>query len=76
MSSATRPWKKHIPSKYSQVKDLARYIVALNPQLFKTINKGWTQEEVTCAVRELVIEHTGVHDFKDDSHFIKDLGLD
>lgn len=76
VSRITRPLKRSIPSEYVQVKDLTHFMVARNPHLFKGNMKEWTLEGVRCAVREVIIEQTRVHDFTDDSNFVKDLGLD
>jgi len=72
----TRPLKTVIPSRFEHMKDLVEYIVARNTQLVKADLRKWTREEVWCVVRDLVIEQTGVHDFTEKSHFVKDIGMD
>ena len=71
----TRPFRTAIPSRFGHIKDLVEYMVARNTQLVKTDSKKWTREEVWCAVREIVIEVTGIHDFTEKSHFVKDIGI-
>jgi hypothetical protein len=38
---------------------------------------GWTREQITARVRELIVDQLGVKpDFSDDANFVKDLGVD
>jgi hypothetical protein len=62
---------------YSRVRDLARYVVAQCPQLLgKPRAKIWTEEEVSCLLREVIIEQTGITQFDENSRFVADLHLD
>lgn len=69
----TRPMKREFASDARCVGDLAKYVSIHSPHAFK---RQWTREQVVQVVREIIIYETGVHDFHEDSDFIKDMHLD
>jgi len=73
---ATRPLKLAFPPGYQSTGDLVHFLVARNPELFQIEKDTWTRERVWCLVRDLIIKQTGVTEFTEDSHFIKDIHLD
>jgi hypothetical protein len=70
---STRPLQRNFRKGYERPGDLARFLVAHNPRCFK---REWTREQVAETVRAIIIEETGLSDFSEDSHFIKDMHLD
>lgn len=73
----TETTKTQFTDGYSRVRDLARYLVARHPELLrKPRSKTWTEEEVRCMLREVIIAETGVTEFNDNSRFVADLHLD
>jgi hypothetical protein len=70
---ATRPWRREFRDGYSNVGELAQFLVARNPDLIQDGTHGWTREQVWCVIRDLIIEQTGTTDFNEDSHFYKDI---
>jgi len=73
----TRPMKKKFKIGYDRVRDLARFLVANHPQLVgKPRTTKWTAEEISCLLREVIIQRFGVTDFDDNSRFVRDLHID
>jgi len=75
-SFVTRPLKRYFRRGYESVGAVAIYLSLHNPNSFKREGKGWTREQVSCLVREIIIEEVGTKDFTEDSHFIHDMHLD
>lgn len=73
---ATRSTKKHFRQNYKCVGDVARYVVANKPRIFKRDERQWTREQILEVVREIVADYVGSQNFSDDAHFINDLNLD
>jgi hypothetical protein len=69
----TRPLQRQFRKGYERPRDLAKFLVANNPRCFK---RKWTRDQVAETVREIIVDETGVRDFNEDSHFIKDMHLD
>jgi hypothetical protein len=69
----SRPWQRNFRKGFECAGDLAKYLVVHNPRSFK---KVWTREQVAAVVKEIIVDETGVKDFSEDSHFIKDMHLD
>lgn len=69
---ATRPLQRNFRKGYSRPRDLAKFLVVNNPRCFK---KEWTRDQVAQTVREIIVDETGVSDFAEDSHFVKDMNL-
>ena len=70
---ATRPMQRNFRRGHKRAGDLARFLLLSNPRRFKY---EWTREEVAETVRGIIIDETGVKDFHEDSHFIRDMKLD
>lgn len=75
-SVATRLTKQHFRRSYKRVGEVALYLAANKPHVFKQEKLVWTREQVLEVVREIVAEYVGSQDFSDDAHFINDLRLD
>ena len=69
----SRPWQRNFRKGFECAGDLANYLVVHNPRSFK---KVWTREQIAAVVKEIIVDETGVNDFTEDSHFIKDMHLD
>ena len=62
---------------YDSVRDLSRFLVANYPQrIGKPRTAKWTEEEISCLLREVIIDQLGVTDFDDNSRFVQDLHID
>jgi len=73
----TRPMKTKFKAGYDKVQDLARFLVARYPQLIgKSRTAKWTEEEISCLLREVIITQLGVSKFDDNSRFVQDLHID
>ena len=69
----TRPMQRNFRRGSKCAADLAKYLIIYSPHSFK---KDWSRPQVAQAVREIIIEETGVRDFEEDSDFVKDMNLD
>jgi hypothetical protein len=73
----TRSMKTKFKVGYGSVRDLARFLVANYPQLIgKARTAKWTDEEISCGLREVIIDKLGLTDFDDNSRFVQDLRID
>lgn len=73
----TRSMKTRFKSGYDSVRDPARFLVANYPQLIgKPRTPKWTEEEISCLLREVIMNQLGVTDFDDNSRFVQDLHID
>jgi acyl carrier protein len=73
----TIPRKTRFKPGYDRVRDLARFLVARYPQVLgQPRTKKWTEEEISCLVRDVIIEQLAVTEFDDNSRFVKDLHID
>jgi len=73
----TRPMKTGFRAGYDRVGDLARFLVANYPQqIGKPRTAKWTEEEISCLLREVIIDKLGVTDFDDNSRWVQDLRID
>jgi hypothetical protein len=57
---------------YYDAGGLAKY-VAFNKT--RIINGRWTRKEIAQVVLEIIIDEIGIEDFTENSHFIKDMGI-
>lgn len=66
----TRPFRSCIPPRYSRLRDLVPFAVT-SDAIF------WTRDQVATLIRKLVIEQLGLREgqYREDAHFVKDLGL-
>ena len=72
---ATRPMKQHFRRSYKRVGEVARYLVANKPHVFKRDERTWTRAQILAVVREIIEDEAGIEDFDNDAHFVKDLHL-
>jgi hypothetical protein len=71
LAHLTRPMKTKFKVGYDKVRDLAWFLVAKHPQLLgKPRTAKWSEEEISCLLRELIIKQPGVTDFDDNSRFV------
>jgi hypothetical protein len=69
--------KTHFSAGYDRVADLARFLVARYPQMLgKPRTTKWSEEELWCLLKEVIIEQLGVSKFDENSRFTKDLHVD
>jgi hypothetical protein len=72
---ATRSLQNAFPLRYASLGGVVQTLVAANP-LPEEVQEGWTRERVREAVRAMIIEHSNVTEFTDDSRFIQDMHID
>jgi hypothetical protein len=73
----TKPMKTSFRTGHDKVRDLARLLVARYPQVVGKPRTGnWSEEEISCLLREIIIEQLGVTEFDDNSRFVQDLHID
>jgi acyl carrier protein len=67
----TRPLRSRIPARFSRIRELVPFAVTSDVI-------AWTRDQVASLVKKLVIEQLGLREgqYREDAHFIKDLGLD
>ncbi len=67
----TQRFRSRIPARYSQVRKLVPFAVTSDAI-------AWTRDQVASLVAKLVIEQLGLREgqYREDAHFVKDLGLD
>jgi hypothetical protein len=70
-AKSTLSFRSHIPAKYSRVRDLIPFAVTSEAIT-------WNREQIAALVQQLVIEQLGLKpdDYREDAHFVRDLGLD
>jgi hypothetical protein len=77
LAMLTRPMKTEFRAGHDRVGDLARFLVANYPQeVGKPRTAKWTEEEISCLLREVIMDRLGVTDFDDNSQFVRDLDMD
>jgi hypothetical protein len=75
-ASVTKPFCKEFPQGLQTVGDLARWVMTHKADLATATAPGWTREQITIRVREIIVEQLGCKpDFSEDANFVKDLGL-
>ena len=73
----TKPLCTEFPWNLQTIGDLSRWVMTHKGDLADATPSGWTREQITIRVRELIVEQLGVKpDFSDDANFVKDLGMD
>lgn len=56
--------------------DFSRWVVANGPELVKASPGRWSREQVSVNVRQIVIDTLGCEkEYREDAHFVKDLGM-
>jgi acyl carrier protein len=58
------------------VRDLATHLATWDPSVPSAPSGPWTKETVLLKVRQIVEEELGLHAFRNDDDFVKDLGMD
>lgn len=59
----------------STVGELAAFMVERNPTALITPGESWTRKQVAEVVHRLIGSETGATDYRDDSHFRRDMGV-
>jgi hypothetical protein len=73
---ATRRMLIEFQPSMSAIGQLSRWIVANAPDLVKAPSGQWSREQVSEIIREIVIDKLGCgKEYREDAHFVKDLGL-
>jgi acyl carrier protein len=74
--SATRPMCDEFPPSMKTVGHLSRWIAANAPHVVEAPPGQWSREQVSEIIREIVVETLGCEkEYREDAHFVKDLGL-
>ena len=73
----TRPLRTEFPKSLQTIGDFARWVMVNKPDLAQTNTPGWTREQITIRVHDIIVEQLGIKpDFSEDANFVKDLGMD
>jgi acyl carrier protein len=73
---ATRWMRIEFRPSLATVGHLSRWIVANAPDVVNAPPGEWSHEQVSAKIRQIVIEHLGCEQtYREDAHFIKDLGM-
>jgi acyl carrier protein len=73
---ATNSTRIEFQSSVATIGDLSRWIVVNAPDVVKAQPGQWSREQVSEIVREIVIDILGCNkEYREDAHFIKDLGM-
>jgi hypothetical protein len=79
-ATGTSKWPKLVPLTGAFYRDVAtaggtaRYLAAYTPGAFKPERAAWSRTEVEQVITRLMAEELGIHQFRWDQHFVKDLG--
>ena len=70
-AKATRRFKTRIPARFRRIRDIIPF--AVTSDLVK-----WTREQVSALIKQIVLEQLAIPEtkYREDAHFINDLGLD
>lgn len=72
----TKPLCTEFPNDLQTIGDLARWVMTHKADLSNAVPSGWTRDQVTARVREIIVDVLGCKpDFSEDANFVKDLGL-
>jgi hypothetical protein len=72
----TRPLCTEFPKALQTIGELARWVMTHKGDLANASPSGWTRDQVSARVREIIVEHLGCKpDFNEDARFIEDLGM-
>jgi acyl carrier protein len=73
---ATTGLEIDFPKGFDTIGDLARWVMTHKNDLATPATSAWTRTQVAARVREIVINVLGCEsNYREDAHFIKDLGL-
>lgn len=76
LAISTRGLRRDFQPAMTTVGDFCRWIVAHGPQVVNAPPGQWSREQVAVKVREIVIDVLGCEkNYREDAHFVKDLGL-
>src|SRR5215510_651757 len=71
------PLRTRFKAGYGSVCDLCQFLVARHPQVLgKPRTTKWTEEEISCLLRDVIKEPPAVSQFDENSRFVKDLHVD
>jgi acyl carrier protein len=74
--AATNSVRIEFQSSVATIGDLSRWIVVNSPDVVKAQPGQWSREQVSEIVREIVIDVLGCNkEYREDAHFVKDLGM-
>ncbi len=74
---ATKWMRAEFRSSMNCVAHLARWVVANAPDVVKAPPGQWSREQVSAITRQIVIDILCCEErYREDAHFVKDLGLD
>jgi len=72
----TNNMRTAFPERLRTVRGHVRWVVAINPQLIGGPPGQWSRKQVSEIVREIVTEHLGDKNYREDARFVEDLGMD
>lgn len=73
---ATRPMRTEFPSDVATAGQLSRWIAVNAPDVVKALPGPWSRAQVAEIVRAIVVDQLGCEQaYREDAHFVKDLGM-
>lgn len=74
--TATKGLRNHFPKELNTVGAFARWVAGRKPDLADGLPIAWTREQIALRVREIVTHILACEAmYREDAHFIKDLGM-
>ncbi len=70
----TKPLKKVVPSYYSKMERLVRFMVSANPNVFKS-NNNWSNAQIKEQMKDIVMEVLGIDEYDEKWKFVDDFGI-
>ena len=73
-SILTKSLRSRIPSAYSKIESLTRYLVTISPESFKR-DKTWAPEQIRAEIKNIVMEVLGSDEYEEEWEFVRDFGI-
>ena len=75
-AAITRGHRTTFPSEYATVGQLARWIMTHKSDLAIPLSPGWTRDQISARVREIVVRTLGCEsEYAENARFVEDLGV-
>ncbi len=72
----TRPFAIHLPKEYRRMVDLATYTSVHSAHFLLEPHESFSRDQVAAIVKAITMNYCKPHLYREDGHFVKDLGLD
>jgi len=72
----TKPWQRRIPEKTRTPAGMVDHMIRFSPGRFTRDGEPLSREQIAATVKALTLEVCSEQDYREDAHFVRDLGLD